>query len=115
MTRNIYEYEYKLFIYWLKYFITFLVFMLPNITTHIALFVTIANIINIITNSWGTLLISTELTSPSVCGAEQDVDVGRCDVATPELTSKHQTNTALLPVIMPIVVSTITTNPQNRV
>ena len=46
---------------------------------------------------------------------EQDVGVGGCDVATPELTSKHQTNTALLPVIMPIVVSTIHTNPQNRV
>ena len=45
--------------------------MLPNITTHTALFVTIANIINIITNSWGTPhiltpLISIELTSPTV-------------------------------------------------
>ena len=75
--------------------------------------------INISTNSWGTPqaphVIPRGLTPHPAMELEQDVGVGGCDVATPELTSKHQTNTALLPVIMPIVVSTIHTNPQNRV
>ena len=46
-------------------------------------------------------------------GRGRCIDSWCCGVGAPNVISKHQTNTLLLPVIMSIVVNTIGSNQQN--